>query len=278
MTIKEYLDFYSDKAEKSNLSLLLQSVLNIEAKDLILKPELEISKEKADTLVKYTEENINGKPVAYILHERSFFKSKFYVNENVLIPQPDTEILVGNAITYIDKSKKKTCRVLDLCTGSGCIGISIAKEKPECEFIFSDISSKALEVCKMNAENILKDECTYKLVQSDLFEKIKDEKFDLIVSNPPYIESSVIPVLDKEVQNEPHIALDGGSDGLKILKEIIEQAKNYLSEDAEIMLEIGYNQGEAVKKLLSDNGYSEVSVIKDFNKNDRVAQGRICTK
>ena len=172
-------------------------------------------------------------------------KLKFYVDENVLIPQPDTETIVEKIIKDYEGKKVK---ILDLCTGSGAIGISLAKYIEESEVTALDISMKALQIAKLNAEKNLVHK-KMKFILSDMFEKIENEKFDIIVSNPPYIESDTIKTLEKQVQNEPSIALDGGKDGLKFYKIIADYAWKYLNVNGKIYLEIGYNQKEKVIKL-----------------------------
>ena len=186
--------------------------------DQILERDLEIE------YIELLEKIESGIPLQYITNKQSFMNLEFYVDENVLIPQPDTEILVEEVIQIIKKENKNS--VLDLCTGSGAIAIAIANYVPNIKIVVSDISKKALEIAKKNASN---NSCKLQFIQSDLFENIK-EKFDIIVSNPPYIKSNEINKLEKEVQNEPKIALDGGVDGLKFYRNIIGQAKNYLKQ------------------------------------------------
>ena len=170
----------------------------------------------------------------------------FYVDENVLIPQPDTEILVEKAIEIAETTQKN--KILDMCTGSGCIAISLAKKINNAQITAVDIS--------------------------DMFNNI-EEKFDIIVSNPPYIETETINKLEIEVQNEPHVALDGGIDGLKFYKIIANNAFEYLNENGYLLLEIGYNQQESVTQLLQDTGkYKNIETIKDLGGNYRVVIAR----
>ena len=199
----------------------------------------------------------------------------FYVDENVLIPQPDTEILVEEVINMcrnINCSEpEKTIKVLDLCTGSGAIGVSIAKNIEKCEITLSDISYDALKIAQKNSAEVtvLGDTQNNKIIQSDLFEKI-EEKFDIIVSNPPYIETKTIQTLDKEVQMEPRIALDGGEDGLDLYRRIIKEAYKYLYNNGILALEIGYNQEDRVINLLKEsNMYKEIYSKKDLSNIDR---------
>ena len=210
-------------------------------------------------------------PIQYITNKQEFMKLDFYVDENVLIPQPDTEILVEKAIE--EAKKIENVEILDMCTGSGCIGISIAKNIENAKVTLVDISENVIEIAKKNAlRNKVESQLTF--IQSNMFEKV-EKKFDIIVSNPPYIKTDVIPKLDKQVQNEPHIALDGGKDGLKFYKIIIEEAKKYLKENGKLILEIGYDQKEEVENLIKQSRqYKKIEVIKDLSQNDRVIIGK----
>lgn len=254
--------------------------------------DTELKKEQENFLKNSIEELKNGKPIQYITHEQYFYGNKFYVDENVLIPQPDTEIIVEETLKQIKNLKKQNVKILDLCTGSGAIAISILNyfdkyigdnsskinvsdfnkkiddftleaNKKNIEMYASDISKNALKVAYKNEENILKKH-VIKFVQSNMFDNIK-EKFDIIVSNPPYIKSDVIKTLQKDVQNEPHIALDGGKDGLKFYKIISDNYKKYLEKDGIILLEIGFDQRNDVQTLFKGS-----TCIKDFAGNDRV--------
>lgn len=197
---------------------------------------------------------------------------KFYVDENVLIPQPDTEILVENTIQIVNelqKENKNEINILDLCTGSGAIAISLCKNLQYVKIFASDISEKALDIAKKNANLNNAKIC---LIKSDLFDNI-NEKFDIIVSNPPYIETAEIEKLSDEVKNEPNIALDGGIDGLDFYKKITKKAKKFLSENGLLIVEIGYNQRKSVEKMFIDNEFKNIQILKDLNKIDRVIIG-----
>ena len=195
---------------------------------------------------------VEGIPVQYITNRQEFMGLEFYVDENVLIPQPDTEILVEEVI---EKYKDRECKILDLCTGSGAIGIALAKYIEGSEVFASDISCKALQIAKLNAErNLVHRKMNF--IESNMFEnlaKFKAEKFDVIVSNPPYIKSDVINQLDIQVKNEPHLALDGGADGLEFYRLIADNANLYLKDNGMLFLEIGYDQRDSVIKLLKKN-------------------------
>ena len=199
-------------------------------------------------------------------------KLDFYVDENVLIPRADTEILVEEVIDKCTKDGEREYKILDLCTGSGIVGISLAKYIKKCEVVCADISKKALEIAKKNAKSNNADNT--KFIYSNMFSNIKD-KFDIIVSNPPYIKRKVIEKLEKEVQNEPYIALDGGIDGLDFYKLIACEAYKYLNDTGEVFLEIGYDQKEEVINLLENSGkFSNIYSKKDLYGNDRVVVAR----
>lgn len=214
----------------------------------------------------------NGKPLQYITNYQYFYGYKFFVDEAVLIPQPDTEVLVASAIETIKKMLKKKSddeeiSVLDMCTGSGAIAISIKKQFEDVKnlkVMASDISKKALEVAKKNAKEILKNENSIGWLNNDLFDGIT-EKFDLIVSNPPYIRTADLEKLPDDVKHEPIIALDGGKDGLDMYRRIRVQVPNNMKENSILIMEIGYDQKEDVMSLFENS-----KCLKDFAQNDRV--------
>lgn len=217
-------------------------------------------------------------PLAQILGRQSFYGLDFFVNEDVLIPRADTECLVDLVLedyAELAKQGEKTYaekRILDLCTGSGCIGISVAKHLPYQELLLVDLSEKALAMAKKNAEKHLGENVT--LLQSDLLTGVRGKKFSLLLSNPPYIVSKVIPGLDREVSEyEPKMALDGGEDGLVFYRRIAKEAKAVLLPGARLYLEIGYDQGESVKDIFQKEGYEAVEVFPDLAGNPRVLRG-----
>lgn len=240
-------------------------------------------------------------PLAQILGRQSFYGLDFFVNEDVLIPRADTECLVDLVLedyadlakqagkTYSEKrnsehvsnkhednveneANSSSLNILDLCTGSGCIGISVAKHLPYQELLLVDLSEKALAVAKKNAEKHLGENVT--LLQSDLLTGVQGKKFSLLLSNPPYIISRVIPGLDREVSEyEPKMALDGGEDGLVFYRRIAKEAKAVLLPGARLYLEIGYDQGESVKDIFQKEGYEAVEVFPDLSGNPRVLRG-----
>ena len=273
MKVKELLEYgrnnLIEKDEPNRLSkILLRYLLKVDDSYLVINSEEDISKEIEAQFKDYIEELNSGKPIQYIINNQEFMKLNFYVDENVLIPQPDTEIVVEELINICKKSNYEY-NILDLCTGSGAIGISLAKNIENSKVIMSDISNEALKIAEKNArDNDVLDKC--KFIKSDMFDKIED-KFDIIVSNPPYIKTEVISTLDKEVQNEPVIALDGGEDGLDFYRTISNEAWKYLKENGILALEIGYDQKEDVIELLvSTRKYKDI-----YSKNDLAGKDRI---
>ncbi len=250
---------------------LLEFVLKQTRSQMICNELEEVSLEKQKEYEKQIEKIKQGMPIQYITHVQEFMGLEFYVDENVLIPQPDTEVVVETAIQFINDSHTEIC-ILDLCTGSGCIGISIAKNMKNARVVLSDIQEKSLAIAQKNAiQN--KVEKNIKMVQSNLFEKLKNYQFDTIVSNPPYIETSEIATLSKEVQQEPKIALDGGEDGLFFYNKILKEASSYLKPKGYLVLEIGYNQANAILKIAEQTKKWKIvtlQAIKDLGGNDRV--------
>ena len=254
----------SDPIMKSRI--LLANILKVTKEYLVINSEQEISIETINKFNEGINKLIKGEPLQYITQHQEFMRLDFYVDENVLIPRQDTEILVEEVINSCDKNKDY--KILDLCTGSGAIGVSLAKYIQNSYLTCTDISSIALEIAKKNAkENNIEN---IEFIQSDMFENI-NKKFDIIVSNPPYIAKSVIKTLDKEVQKEPSIALDGGIDGLDFYKIIANNAHTYLQKNGLIFLEIGYDQKEEVSNILETaRKYTDIYSKKDLYDNDRI--------
>lgn len=246
-------------------SILLQYVLNQTKQHLIINSEEIVEPSKINEYNNYLQLIIQGTPIQYITNHQQFMALDFYVDENVLIPQPDTEILVEEGLKIIKEQNRK---VLDLCTGSGAIAVSIAHYCQNSTVTATDISKEALEVARKNA-NL--NNVNIEFIESDLFDELTERSFDIILSNPPYIETDIINTLVKDVQSEPHLALDGGKDGLKFYRRILAEAHKYLKTDGYLMLEIGYNQGNAVINLKHNNlKLITKQPIKDLNGNDRV--------
>lgn len=273
MKIKEVLSkgitqLKQNNIEASNLKarMLLANILGKPKEYFITHDNEDIDETEFFLQIKML---INKTPIQYIINNQEFMKLNFYVDENVLIPQPDTEILVEEVISLSEE--KGNLEILDLCTGSGCIGISLAKYIEKSRVTAIDISNKAIQIAKLNAEKNLVHK-NIKFIESDMFKNIEEQyKFDFIVSNPPYIETKVIEELSEEVRKEPRIALDGGEDGLNFYKEIANNAYKYLKKDGYLCLEIGYDQKENVIELLYKIGeYKEIYSKKDLSGNDRI--------
>lgn len=273
MTIKQAITkgmimLKSNNVESPKLKarLLLQYVLDKTRQYIIVYDNKEIDKQQQWQYFVNIEKLTKGIPLQHITHRQEFMKMDFFVDENVLIPRPDTEILVEEVIKIAQKYNSP--RILDLCTGSGAIAISLKKFVPNADITAVDISEKALEIAQKNAEKL---EAKINFVKSDLFDKLDNKKFDIIVSNPPYIRKDEIKKLSEEVQKEPKIALDGGEDGLDFYRIIAEQAINYLKTGSFLCFEIGYNQKNDVIKIIEDEqNYKNTYCKKDLYGNDRI--------
>ena len=286
MNIRELKIIGNKKLEENNIEdsvfkaeKLLQYVLNMDKTELLINNEMLVDKENENKYLMLIDKLIKGKPLQYITNCQEFMKLNFFVDQNVLIPQPDTEILLEKVLDTINKIKQlreikenreqEKILVLDLCTGSGAIGISIKKYITDVEVYASDISKEALKIAELNAKN---NDVQIHVINSDMLENIKI-KFDIIVSNPPYIETKELEKLPKDVQNEPQLALDGGEDGLKYYKIIRDEGYKFLKDNGAILLEIGYNQNRSVPDLFRNNeNYKNIEIYKDLSNIDRVVK------
>ncbi len=275
MTFREAILFGEEKLNtagivdaKNDAWLLLTFVCKIDNTFYYVHMDEEMSVEQVAEYESVLNKRMEHVPLQYITGEQEFMGITFRVNEAVLIPRQDTETLVEEALKIVRPGMK----VLDMCTGSGCILISILKNVVEVDGYGYDISKQALNVAKENAKlnNVA---ATFE--RSDLFENVT-EQFDVIVSNPPYIPTDVIGGLMPEVAvYEPIQALDGKEDGLYFYRKIIEVALNYLNPDGKLLFEIGHDQGDSVSGLMKEAGYKDVRVVKDLAGNDRVVIGGI---
>ena len=246
---------------------LLQMVCKIERSYYYVHGEEDITQDAQKEYEIAVQKRAEHIPLQYIIGEQEFMGLRFKVNSNVLIPRQDTETLVEQVLKIV----KPGMKVLDLCTGSGCVLISVLRNAPELTGMGSDISKTALLVAKENAKL---HEVDAEWVRSDLFDNIT-ETFDVIMANPPYIPTGEILSLMPEVRDfEPENALDGGADGLDFYRKIAGQVKDYLNPGGYVYMEIGYDQGEAVSELMRNAGFTEVEVIKDLARNDRVVKGK----
>lgn len=254
---------------KLDARLLLEYACDTDHSTLFAHPDREVSDKELEAYREFLARREQREPVAYILGNWDFMGLTFRVNSDVLIPEQDSELLVEEAMRFCEDGMK----VLDLCTGSGCIGLSLLRFTNYTNLVATDISAKALDVARSNAESLgLSDRATF--IETDLFPEIpdKDKRYDLILSNPPYIASSVIEGLAPEVRDyEPRLALDGDEDGLAFYRRIVQNAGDYLYSSGYLIMEIGYDQAEAVTGLMEADGrYHDIEVIKDYGGNDRV--------
>ncbi|MBI3754561.1 MAG: peptide chain release factor N(5)-glutamine methyltransferase [Deltaproteobacteria bacterium] len=300
MTIREILSWAEDcltryevPDPKAEAEYLLAHALGCKRIELHLHCSGTLAFNEMQRLMDFVGRRIKREPSQYIIGEQEFWGLPFKVNKDVLIPRPETEILVEEAVEAVNcKLLNVNCRkkqtnsisrftvhnsqftILDLCTGSGCIAIALAKEIPDCKVYVTDISEMALNISRENAERHgVADRITF--IQGSLFEPLKGsglkEKFDLIVSNPPYISKKMMNELQPEVKDyEPQAALYGGDDGLDFYRKIIADAPAYLAKGGYLMLEMGYGQAEKIKNLIEQsNVFEDITVIKDFAGIDR---------
>ncbi len=211
-------------------------------------------------------------PVAYILRKKEFMSMDFFVDERVLIPRSDTENLVEKAVSIIGE---KEVSVLDMCCGSGCIGLSVKKYCPNIFLTLADISAAALEVATINASHHFGEDSNISIIQTDIFENIT-EKYDFILSNPPYISYEEMKTLSKDILDyEPHNALEAENEGLYFYEEITKRSLNHLKVGGYLIYEIGYLQAEAVKNILASYGFTDIEILKDLSGLDRVVTGKL---
>ena len=248
--------------------LLVMHVCGTGRNELFLHPDRLISDDEEALIRSLLNRRLKHEPLSQITGSKGFMGFDFKVNEHVLTPRPDTEMLVSEVIN----DGLSNISLLDMCTGSGCIVISLVKMLSAVQATAGDISEEALEVARFNAKEL---GAEVEFIKSDLYENITG-RFDVIVSNPPYIRTSEIAELMPEVRDhEPRIALDGGSDGLDMYRRIIRGAADHLNSNGRIYLEIGYDEAQDVSLLLKENGFEDIKVIRDYADNDRVVKGRL---
>lgn len=256
--------------------LLLEAVCGTDRNDLLVHGEQPVAPEAEEKYLNWIRQRAEHIPLQQLTGEQDFMGLTFNVNEHVLIPRQDTEILVEEVL----KELHDGMRVLDMCTGSGCILLSLLHYSNDCEGLGVDLSAEALEVAGRNVLKVLTPEKAEHahFLQSDLFEKVEG-KFEIIVSNPPYIASAEVEKLMPEVRDhEPRMALDGTEDGLYFYRRIIEEAGKHLVSSGMLFFEIGYDQGQAVSELMRTEGYCEVQVVQDYAGLDRVVLGTYCER
>ena len=244
--------------------ILMSQTLNVSREELLLNLEKEVSnkeKEKYFNLIKRRKKN---EPIAYLINNKNFWKEKFIVDKNVLIPRPDSEHLVEQALRIIKKDQSK--RILDIGVGSGCLAISVLKERPYCKCDAIDASKKALKLAKINA-NLHQLNNRIKFYKRDV-DNFCNDKYDLVISNPPYIIKHKIKYLGT-INYEPKIALDGGLDGLEVIRKVISKSKHLLKTNGKLILEIGHDQKYKVIKFLKEKNFFINKIIKDYGNNTR---------
>ena len=254
------------KSAALDCEILLSKVLQKDRKYVILNSDKDLNEKNISDFKDLIIKRSLSKPIAYLIGKKDFWKYSFFVSDKTLIPRPDTEILIEN-ILKITKQKSKL-NILDIGTGSGCILLSILKERSDFYGTGIDISKDCIDISKINAKNLeLSDRS--KFFKSDV-DNLLNGKYDLIISNPPYIKKLDLKYLDKDVVNfEPKNALDGGLEGISIIKKVIMKSSNLLKNSGKLILEVAFDQKYKVKKLLKDEGFYINNIIKDYAKNDR---------
>ncbi len=276
MRIRELLNYGAEKLSeisetpRLDSSILLSECLDYDRAKILANYEEIVSDETITHYKSMVNKRSEGYPVAYILGEKEFYGYNFYIEDGVLIPRPDTEILVETALDIIKKYSLKT--VLDLCTGTGCIAITIKKENPNTEVTAGDISPVSQKVFTINNRNLANNSVIF--VKTDLFSSFKNKKFDIIVTNPPYLTTDETDERVEDGWKEPTLALDGGRDGLDLIKKIIKQAPEYLNTNGWLIIEAGDSQMDEMKILMIERGYKDLYISKDLAGLDRIIVGR----
>lgn len=287
-------DFFLD------IDVILQELLQVERSFLLAHNETKLKQKDIKRFFALIQKRSRGLPIAYIVGKKEFYGLSFFVSPHVLIPKPDTEILVEKALELAREKSRETgnrevqaesrcLRVLDLCTGSGCIALSFAQEfcktkenSPPLELFMSDISLAALRLAKKNTKQLFpasrkkqknSDKLQIKIVRSNLFRNIKGS-FDFILTNPPYVPTRLTDELLLDGRSEPRLALDGGKDGLRLIRQIAKDAKNYLKKDGWILIEAGEYHAKEVALILRERGFSEVAILQDLSGQERVIFGQ----
>ena len=254
------------KSAKLDSELLMAKILQKNREYIILNLDKDIRKNDLDRYKDLINRRLDGKPIAYLINKKFFWKYEFFVSKNVLIPRPDTEVIIEQVLKIY--KNKNNVNFLDIGFGSGCIMLSILKERRDFRAVGVDISNHALKVCNINAIK-LGVKSRVKLFNSDI-DKFNQGKYDLIISNPPYIKNLEMRYLEKDVKNfEPKLALNGGLDGISEIRKTIKKSSELIKYGGKLILEIAYNQKKEVKQLLKKNSFYINSVVKDLGKNDR---------
>jgi len=246
--------------------ILLSESINKDKKHIILNLKEILNTKQLESFNSFIERRKNGEPIAYLIKKKEFWKDEFYVNKDVLIPRPDTELIIEQVLKIY--SKQSQLQVLDIGTGSGCILLSILKERPNFYGTGIDISKKSINVSNFNANKLNLTNRT-RFIHSSV-DNFEIGKYDIVVSNPPYIELLNLKYLEKDVINfEPKLALSGGFDGFSKIRKVISKAKNLVKRNGKFILEIGFNQKNKVKEILKKEGFYINKTVKDYGNNDR---------
>jgi release factor glutamine methyltransferase len=250
--------------------ILLAFILKISKEELLASYPDKITKSDETLFMDILQKRLSNYPVSYLINRKEFFGLGFYVDENVLVPRPDSETLVETAIDII-KTTPGINSILDLCTGSGALAIALNYNLPKLNILCSDISDTAIEICKKNSSTILGKEIA--TIKSNLFNKI-NKKFDMIITNPPYLTDKETDSMMKDKWPEPGIALRGGIDGLYFIRKIITDSPDYLEKKAYILIESSIDQTEKIKNLLDSGRFYNTKIIKDLSGRNRVTMGQ----
>ncbi len=260
------LKFQNFKSPKLDAELMLAKTLNLRREEVLLNLKQEIDKPSLEKFNYFLNLRKQNKPIAYILNYKFFWKYKFIVNKNVFIPRPETELILEKILENISINSNKN--ILEIGTGSGCIAISLMKERLKCKIVAIDKSKKAIEVAKKNAE-MHQVEKKVKFLNIDV-DKYLSNKYDLIISNPPYIKNCNINDLEKDIKNhEPRIAIDGGVDGYEKIRLVIKKSSTLIKKKGKLFLELGLNQTKETIKILNLNGFYKIKIIKDLASKNR---------
>lgn len=285
LQIKEILEIAEKRLSDAGVSdskidakILLGFQLRYDDHKMFMNWSRDLEQRNCEEYFELIDRRASGEPTQYITGVQEFMGIRFKVDTRVLIPRQDTEILVEDVLKYA-KARKSKLKVLDLCTGSGAIAISLAKKNSDLKLTAVDVSKDALDVAKKNATSAGVSG-NIEFIQSDMFKNLKSKKFDIIISNPPYIKTSVLPTLQREIyEHEPMLALDGGDDGLDFYRQIIDESPQYLRQNGALFLEIGYDQGSDISIALEMSGkYKNVQIKKDLLEFDRVVTAEALSK
>lgn len=267
----DYLAKRGVEEPRLNMEHLLAHVLGCRRLDLYLRFDQQLDEPQLQPLRSLLKRRGEGEPLQHLLGTVPFYDHEFICDHRALIPRPETEYLVSLIVTKEYSGTHKPAQVLDMGTGSGCIGLSLAKAWPEAEVTLVDVSEDALELARLNTHRVAGEKHSVRLIRSHLFEKLNGQTFDLIVANLPYIPAGEIPGLSREVLRDPVTALDGGGDGLDLIRQLIEECPQHLNQNGRVALEFHHDQAPAVSELLAKAGFTEIHTASDLALIERFA-------